>query len=187
MTVKEILKTASTLLNRSDFKNYVNGKAVDEYKQVEEDFLVLLDCYNLIEEEIATDYYRLNKSQTFTVVDGFISCNEFDFDPLAILSVKGLNGKAVNADIKPNGIYVNENIVTVDYTYVPHNKTLEDLSSFDGTPISKRAIAYGTVSEYCLIKGDYEEAVTWHQKYVNALTNSLSYKKLKKVKERIWL
>ena len=187
MTVKDILKTASTLLNRNDIKKYISGDAVDEYIQVEEDFKLLLDCFNLVEEEVATDYYRLKTTQTFTVANGVIECKDFDKNVLAVLSVKNLNGNAVNAEIKPDGIYTKEPIVVVDYTYVPSTKTIDDNSSFKGTPITKRALAYGVITEFCLIKGDYEEAVMWHKKYVNSLTSCLSMKKVKKIKERIWL
>lgn len=187
MTVKEILKTASTLLNRADIKNYLNGEAVDDYLQVEEDFNLLLSCYNLVEEEIATDYFNLTHCETFTVVDGVVSCNDFSNNPLAVLSVKNLNGKAVNATIKPDGIYTKESKIVVEYTYVPENKTENDLSSFENTLISKRALALGTITEFSLIKGDYEEAVMWHKKYLTALTNCLARKKVNKIKERKWL
>ncbi|MBO5851031.1 MAG: hypothetical protein J6R29_01715 [Clostridia bacterium] len=187
MTVKDILITASTLLNRSDIKDFINGKAVENYNQVEEDFNLLLNCYNLVEEEISTDYFRLKDTQTFTVVDGVIKCQDFKNNVLTVLSVKNLNGSAVNAEIKPDGIYTNENKVEIEYTFVAPYKTLKDVSSFIYTPITKRAIAYGTITEYSLIKGDYEEAVTWHKKYINALTSSLSNKKIKKIKERKWL
>ncbi|MBR5439615.1 MAG: hypothetical protein IKV61_05305 [Clostridia bacterium] len=187
MTVKDILKTATTLLNRGDIKNYINGEAVNDYIQVEEDFNLLLDCYNLVEEEIATDYYRLKDTQTFTVVDGVIKCENFSKNVLAILSVKGLNGNAVNAEIKPDGIYTNEKNVVVEYVYVPSQKSIDENSSFFGTLITKRAIALGVITEFSLIKGDYEEAVTWHKKYITALTNCLASKKVKKIKERKWL
>ena len=187
MTVKEILKSASTLLNRNDLKSYMSGDAVNEYLQVEEDFKLLLDCYNLVEEEVSTDYYRLKNTQTFTVVNGVIKCEEFSKNILAVLSVKSLNGNAVNAEIKPDGIYTNESNVVVDYTFVPNSKTVDDESAFTNSPITKRALAYGVVTEFSLIKGDYEEAVMWHKKYITALTNCLSLKKLKKIKERLWI
>ncbi len=187
MTVKDILITASTLLNRNDIKNYINGNAVDNYNQVEEDFNLLLNCYNLVEEEISTDYFRLKDTQTFTVVDGVVKCEDFKNNVLSVLSVKNLNGNAVNAEIKPDGIYTRENVIVVEYTFVAPFKTLEDKSSFINTTITKRALAYGAITEYSLIKGDYEEAVTWHKKYITALTSSLANKKVKKIKERKWL
>ena len=187
MTVKDILITSATLLNRTDLKNFINGQGVNEYKQVEQDFNLLLDAFNLVEEEIATDYYRLNESETFTVVNGVIKCEDFSKNPLAILSVKNLNGNAVNAQIKPDGIYTNESQVVVEYTYVPTYKTLEQNSSFTGSLITKRALALGAVTEFSLIKGDYEEAVMWHSKYISALNTCITRKKVKKVKERKWL
>ncbi len=187
MTVKEILITASTLLERGDIKTYFQGGAVDDYTRVEEDANLLLDCYNLVEEQISTDYYRLKHTQSFTVSNGVIECKEFKYNPLAILKVLDKFKNNVDLEIKPDGIYTSLKYVEVTYSYLPSKKQIDGVSEFELTPISPRILAYGTVTEFCLIKGMYEEAVTWHNKFINSLTTAMANKKVKKIKDRKWL
>ncbi len=187
MTVKEILKIASTLLGRGDIKTYFEGGAIDDYIRIEEDANLLLDCYNLVEEEISTDYYRLKHTQSFTVSNGVVKCSEFLYNPLAILKVLDKFGSSIDAQVKPDGVYTDKRQITVIYSYLPNKKGIDGVSEFKLTPISPRILAYGTVTEYCLVKGMYEEAVTWHKKFINSLTTCMANKKVNKIKERKWI
>ncbi len=186
MTVKSILKLVSSLLNRKDMLSYLNGNTSSVDGKVVEDVNTLVDCYNVVAEEISTYYNKFSYTQRLTVAKGVLKYSQFTYNPVKILSVKDIEGKNVKCTILPTELKTDARVIVVEYTYVPVKRSLDENSDFKNTPIRESAIAYGVATEFCLIKGSYEEAATWHDKYTGAIKNALSVKSVNKVKGRVW-
>lgn len=186
MTVKSILKLATGLLNRKDLLSYLNGESVEDEERVKSDIDTLVVCYNVVAEEISTVYTKVVYTQKLTVTAGVLKYNQFTYNPVKILSVKDVDGNEIACTILPTELRTNTSRIVVEYTYIPPKLKLEDNSDFTNTEVKERVLGYGIVTEFCLIKGMYEEAVLWHDKYVTSLKNTLSNKKLQKIKGRVW-
>ena len=185
MTVKEILILCSSLLDNSDIENYLNSLECNDETTAKNDCDLLLRCYNLITDEISREYYLLTTTENFTPIDGVISYEQFTFNPVLIKKVKKIDGSEVNHKIHPVKIFANES-VKVEYAYACPERTIDEVSDYSFTKISKRILAYGTACEYCLIKGMFEEGVNFRNKYQSALRGALQVKKSLKLKQRTW-
>jgi hypothetical protein len=185
MTVKSILKLATSLLNRKDFLSYLeSGSSLDV--NIKDEIDTLVACYNVVAEELSTVYDKIVYTQKLTVSNGVLKYTQFTYNPVKILSVKDNDGKDVDCEILPTELRTNVSRIVVEYTYIPKKRLLDDESDFKNTPFKERVFAYGIATEYLLIKGSYEEASLWHDKYLGAIKNSLSIKGSSKIKGRVW-
>ena len=185
MTVKEIIEKTATLLNKGDVVKYLKTGATENYSRVLEDVEILVGCYNVIQEEIASSYYKFKKVEKFSPENGVIKLDRFSSNPFAIIAIKDEKGCKLDAKILPTEIKVNKTAV-IEYYYIPNYKNLEDICNFTGTSVSARTLCYGIMTEYLLIKGSFEEAGTWHSKYVDAINLLALNGKRLKVKGRVW-
>lgn len=185
MTVKDIIEKTATYLNRSDVLEFLKTGATENYLTVIKDVETLVACYNVVQDEIATLYFKLKYTERFSPENGSVKFTRFAFNPYAIISVKDNLGVKINAKILPTEIKTNKPI-TVDYYYLPKTKNIEDICDFTGTPITERTLCYGIITEFLLIKGSFEEAGAWHSKYVDALSSLALNGKRLKIKGRVW-
>lgn len=186
MTVKDVLKTVAMLINREDILEFLNNGYSSNYNLVNEDVDVLINSYNIVADEIATEYFKLKTIEKQTVYNGVIKCSNLKRNPISIISVVNKKGDKIPCKILPSEILLDEQEAIIEYNYTPDTKGLDDVSDYSSTPIKNRVIAYGVATEYLLIKGAFEEAFVWHEKYVDALKGSLVKSKIKKLKGRIW-
>lgn len=115
----------------------------------------LLECFNLVEHELALEYmplYATHQGNSDTVYYA-----EFEYNPVRII---GCNCKF---KLYPEYIKAKENITEVKYAYTPNKKELYDECSYNEEFL--KCIIYGTVAEYLLSQGFYEEAAAWNEKY----------------------
>ncbi|MBO5712598.1 MAG: hypothetical protein J6R88_00135 [Clostridia bacterium] len=185
MKVKDILILCCDLLEDNNLKTYFTGGTPADSESAKADGELLLKCYNLITDEISREYYRLTTEETFTPTNGVVSLSQFMFNPVVINTVTSLDGGEVDYKVNPVKVYVDKT-VRIGYAYACPERMIEEMSDFSFTKISKRVLAYGTITEYMLIKGMYEEAVTWRDKYRTSLYACLSVKKVKRIKKREW-
>ncbi len=184
MTVKEIIKQSAVFLNASEIVNYLDKGVAENFSSVLEEVDLLVNCYNVVAEEIASSHYRFKAVESFSPKNNRVTLSEFSFNPLAIINVFDKGGVKVNATILPTEIQTNLPYITVEYYYIPNPKTLDDISDFKDTLIKKRTLAYGIITEYLLIKGSYEEASVWHEKYAQSLITLKG--NTGRVKGRVW-
>ena len=187
MIVKEILKDCALLLDRDDLNTYLNNGVADDYVTASKDASVLLNAYNIVSQEISSEYLKLEYVETFSVKDGRVSFEKFKYTPLIIRSVKDKKGNKIAYQIEQGSIYTNFNEIEVTYVYSFPKKSLNDLTGYELTPITSKILQYGTLTEYLLIKGLYEEASLYNSKYVDALSNAINKSRSQKVKCREWI
>ena len=184
MRVKDVIALAAANLGRDDLQSAV----YDIAGEPEGDWAALLRCYNLVENEIALDYYPLKTEETFETEDGTVNFARFSYAPVCITSVADERGEAA-FELFPARLRVKEGAgkrVTVRYTYSPAQKKWNDDSEYSGK-ISARLMSFGVASEFCLTGGLYQEAAMWDKKYRDALKAANIVRKKLAVRSRRWV
>jgi hypothetical protein len=186
--VKSVLKKAAVLLQLLDCYDYLEGTGADEEPSPDTDreLSLLLKCFNLIYGEIACDYVPLKAIETVERADGRIEYGGLSKGVIDILSVR--DGGGVKIDFKLNPTYIQgaEGLNEIAYTYMPEELGIEDEIAYETQKVSSLTFAYGTASEYCLIRSQFEEAETWEKRYKDALIIAQRLRKEVIVPKRGW-
>ena len=127
----------------------------EELLEVDCDRADLLNCFNLVEYTLALDYLPLYATHQCNSNDVYFT--EFEYAPVRIVMCN------CKFKIYPTHIESKDTITDVQYSYTPNKKELYDECSYNQEFLT--CLAYGTVSEYLLEKGFYEEAAVWDKKY----------------------
>lgn len=180
MKVKEVLALAASTLGRDDL-----CAAVSCAREPEGDTAALLRCYNLVENEIALDYFPLKNEESFSSDRGEIAYTQFAYAPVAVCSVKR-DGASVPFEQFPAYLKTVQGKVNVTYSYTPAQRGLEDESSFSDK-ISARLLSLGVATEFCLSRGQYSEAAMWEKKYRDALRAANIVRRKLAVRSRRWV
>ncbi len=115
----------------------------------------LLECFNLVESELAYDYLPIYA--THQCNSNIVAYTELEYNPVRIVSCN------CPFKIYPTYIESKDLITEIKYTYTPNKKGLYDECSYSKEFL--KCLAYGVVSEYLISQGFYEEAVLWNNKY----------------------
>lgn len=182
MKVKEIIMTASTLLGREDVVDYLANKKVESDDLTLRAIDLMVRCVNIVISELASTYIPMKKKQVFTKSE--VPFSEFDEKLTKVLSVTDNNGNQKNYRQYPDRLII-ANGGIVEYQYIPTNYALDDEVGYTKTEVSPTLIAYGSVSEFCLIERSFDESVMWRNKFISSLKNIILPKN-KKIKERSW-
>ncbi len=184
MLVKEILALAAFEAGRTE----VADDIVDEEPTMDDQIDLLLRSYNLVENEIAFDYFPLIARERVTPTKNGVLFMQLAHAPVDVHAVKDEWGKDVRFEILPTRLVLPEGTgeVEVTYAYAPENKGLDDEPSFSGR-ISGRLLALGTASEYCLVRGLYEEAAMFETRFRDALRAAGILRRKLSIPSRRWL
>ena len=182
MLVKEIAALAAANMGRDDLIAAIRSLAGEPTGELDS----LLRCYNLVENEIALDYFPLRKEETFAVADGKIAYAQFSFAPVDVKRVTDADGTPVPFDVYPEYVAVAGGTVSVTYTYVPPEKKWEEESEFSGK-ISARLMSFGVACEFCLSRGMFPQAAMWEKKYRDALRAANVVRRKLSVRSRRWV
>ncbi len=165
ISVKEVIKTAAELIGDGDL-----AKTVEEGSSSSEELSLLLKCFNLVENEVALDYFPLKTCETFTPAGGLIYFTSFSEPPIRLISVTDGGGcpLAYERFFDRIDLHGYGQKVEVTYAFAPVTKTLEGNSDYAGR-VSARLLACGVATEYLLAAGRYAEASAFNQKYRDAL------------------
>lgn len=150
-----------------------------------EDGKALLECYNIIENEIALDYYPLKKEETLSCTNGKLVFSRLTVQPAEILSVKDKYGNRIPFRCFPDYLEADCESATVLYSYAPSAKGISDNCEYGGK-ISARLMAFGVVSEYLIRRGEYERGKLWAVKYRDCLQAAGILRHPLSVRSRRW-
>lgn len=182
MDVTEVLDTAVGYLGLEDLCFSKNCAAALSDSRA----LKLLRAINLVNSEVASEYFPLLKEETVESTDGIIEYIAFSERVLDVVTVKSQDGCCVRYKLFPSYLKTKEGgSYTVTYQYLPPKLEFSSLLPYD-VKISPRLIALGVSSEYCLLSGMYEEGVMFDKKYREALRMALLTKGERTVKARGW-
>lgn len=182
MTVKEVVLLAATHLGIVDeVESYVENK-VGNGKNT----LLLVDCFNLVENEIALDYLPLYAEEEKQTLTGKIEYSAFQKPVTRVLKVTGADGAYQSYTCFPDCIKTSVGKIKIFYAYSPYKKTIDDCSDYE-TQVSTRLLSYGVAAEYATAMGLYEEASVWDKKYKDALAAAYALKPTSKMPSRGWV
>ena len=164
MLIRDVITLAAQMLGREDLLGEIPGDTA------EGEVGALLRCYNIVENEIALDYFPLINTERLNVSGGKITFTQFSYTPVEIKKVTNTSDMGVPFSVYSAYLEVPKgySAVNVTYSYVPEKKELGGETAFTER-ISARLLAFGVVSEYCLATGRYEEGKLWGERYRDAL------------------
>lgn len=119
----------------------------------------LLPFFNLVENELAVNYLPLYS--THWCNSKIVYFTEFEYNPVRIV------GCNCRFKIYPTYIEGKEAITEIQYAYAPNKKELYDECSYNEEFLE--CLVYGTIYEYLISNGFYEESVAWDKKYKRAI------------------
>lgn len=115
----------------------------------------LLECFNLVENELALNYlplYAIHQCHSKIVY-----FNEFEYAPVRIVMCN------CKYKLHPTHMESKKEITNIQYSYTPNKKDLYDECSYDERALD--CLTYGVVAEYLLNHMYFDEAALWHKKY----------------------
>ena len=183
MTVKECVLGAADLVGIGEtVRAYLDGQALDG----EAETAALLRCFNLVENELALDYFPLQAEEELETETGAIFYSKLSRPVVRILRVCDESGASVAFKLFPEYLKTDAGKVTVRYTYTPAEKGLDGASDFY-TLVSARLTAYGMAAEYQLQNGAFEDAAVWDKKYKDAIKAAYRTGRCGKIAARRWV
>ena len=183
ITVKDAIKLTAELLEMQESVHaYLDGRDMQGKADVEN----LLRCFNLVENELALDYFPLHAEEKLRTETGAVYFGELRFAPVRITKVTDGWGNDCPYRLFPDYLKTQAGEITVQYSYLPGEKGLEDTSDFS-LFVSVRLFAYGMASEYALSCGRFEEASVWDKKYKDAICAVYKGRPCKKMNARRWV
>ena len=185
MTVKEVIALAAENLGRDDLAALANGGAAAG-EDGDEELKSLLRCYNLVENEVALDYFPLRRTETQAADGNFIAYADFERRPVHVEKVL-VGGRVARFSVYPDGIRLTDGgeAAEITYAYAPSKKEIGDdceCAAF----VSARCLSYGVAGEFCLTSGETGRAATWQRRYYDALRAFGLLKKTLRVRSRRW-
>ena len=144
----------------------------------------LLNAYNHVLSEVATEYVPLKTTSTFS--GGKVLFSAFPLAPLKIYRAEYLNGNVAPFTLGIDYIVLPDRETTVTYSYIPAEVTSTSVKfAYENTKVGKRVFLYGVAAEYCMITGRFDEAADWEAKYRAAIASAMT-SGAKRIKARKW-
>jgi hypothetical protein len=166
MQVKEIIELSALLLDI---------KLTDDIRKD------LVRCYNLVEQELATDYFPILEVEKFFNVEDKIYYKDFSRNAYMIKGIQDFRGDSVSFRLTPEYIKLSKNYdggtFFVKYYYIPEEKELYSTCTYGAEYIS--ILKYGVAAEYCLMHGNFEQAKIYSDKYKERIKLKGTKKKCK--------
>ncbi len=195
MTVRDIVKLSSTMLELNDVLNLecLNDETFNitkEYNVTTEDekncLVKLVRCFNNVYTEIATDYLSLVKIENITVESGSFDLTNLSNKFYKFIKLLNEFGEDVRCEIYDEILYVKNGKYRLYYCYVPEFATLNDkVNNFNGR-VTERVFALGLNKEFCYMNGMLDEANFYRNEFERSLEKSYGDKKNIVLPKRRW-
>lgn len=184
MTVKECMELAAVHLGIEEpIATYFGESATAED---EKKATLLLSCFNIVENELALDYFPLIAEDTVETDGGVVEFSALKNDAVRITQVTDEWGNSAAFQLFPSYLKTQPGKVCVRYTYTPKKKTTDEKSDFY-TAVSVRLISYGMAAEYAMATGLFEDAAVWDKKYKEGIRAAYRLQKCKRIRSRRWV
>ncbi|MBO4572900.1 MAG: hypothetical protein J5762_03960 [Clostridia bacterium] len=182
MTVKDIIYYSCLMCGKEELAEKIADGAVPDLNP---EIVRFLNCYNLTVMELSEDVEPLVFKESMYSADGNYAYENFTKPPKEIISVTS-DGKNVAFNVLPDKIETDVTHCEITYDYRAHRATgLNETCEYDENVFSSRVLAMGVASEYLLISGLYEEAMTWRERYEKAIETFVIGKK-RRIRSRVW-
>ena len=183
MKVKEVVSLAAEFVGVGDVLQAHFSAASEEGEVIENK---LLQCFHVVENEVAIDFLPLIAEDEINSSTGVILFSELTKKAVRILKVMDESGEAVKCEVHPQYVKTLPGRLTVRYAYAPEQKTLtKEVEAHSSASV--RLLAYGVASAYCLNEGLYEEGAVWEKKYKQAVLAAYKASPAKVMRSRRWV
>ena len=167
MTVKDILKLVCEFVDERDILSKWNSStelSSSEQKKVDR----MVKCFNLVNQEIASDYLPFLTEEAIDVSDGPLYFANLSKTVINVYEVRNAFGFSLHFKNFANHIKIDGHGKKVVYSYLPNELTLnQDVEKLRG--LSERVYAYGVACEFLLLEGFGNDAELWEERFKEAL------------------
>ena len=195
MKIREVIKKVCNYLQLDEVKQYIveleeyENEQLDTQPVLEEDVKsnlnLLIECANNVCVHIATNYIPLYNYESICIENNSFDISKLEKKLFKIKKITNKNG-LVSFRLINNNIVCDSGNVNILYSYYPQSfKDNDEVLDFSGK-VSVLGYCYGIASEFCLSKGDYEQAYFWDDKYKELLKNCSRRSDYLKLKGRRW-
>ena len=169
MTVKDIIKLVCEFVGEREILTILNATEEVSYTSREQEKLdIMIRCFNLVNQEIASDYLPFITKEEIDVKDSILNFSELNKQVVNVYEVKNRFGCSLRFKLFPNYMEISGHAKSIVYSYLPEDKNLsDDVEMFNG--LSGRVYAYGVASEFLLIDGLSEDAEIWEDRFKESL------------------
>ena len=184
MKVKDIIKTAGTLLSKDNVVGFLIDENTNNDKNTLRDVNVFITLLNCLLCELAGTYIPMKKVENLNG-ETQIFFKNLSENVVRILSVFKKDGEKISYKQDVEKIQTSSPAYYIEYEYMPAYYDLNDVIGYSHKDVSKTVLAHGLCCEYLLSEARYSEAMIFHEKYVNGIA---SHKKCKNSKTvaRVW-
>lgn len=169
MTVREIIKLVCDFVGEKELSAKLDSASFAAYTDREQEKLdLLVQCFNLVNQEIASDFLPFLTKEEVDVNNSILNFSELGKVVINIYEIKNRFGKCLRFKLYPNYVEVYGHAKKVVYSFLPADKILSnEVEMFCG--LSGRIYAYGIASEFLLIDGLSEDAEIWEDRFKESL------------------
>ncbi len=208
MKVLDVIKLVTRLLNESDdkkcaeycetnnlslttFLGYLHDDTQTDLPefltiQAEKDLKLILDCINIAQMQICTDFHSLLFEEEIEVTDSEISIDTLSQKLYKVKQITQ-NDEPVKYSFVKDKIVLNNGKYKIKYAYLPSDVDFtSNLETHNGN-LTILSLSYGVCSQFCLIKGITDESEAWQTKFEKSLSNNFKKVGEIKIKSRRWL
>lgn len=169
MTVKDIIKLVCDFVGEKEILKKLNSVETLNMSEREQEKLDLMTrCFNLVNQEIASDYLPFLTKETIDVENSILNFYDLSKTVVNVYEVRNKFGVNLKFTVYPNYIEINGKAKSIVYSFLPDDLGIDDeIEFFNG--LSARVYAYGVASEFLLIDGLGEDAETWEERFKESL------------------
>lgn len=169
MTVKEILKLVCDFVGEKEILEKLNSAQSEHFSKREQEKLDLMTrCFNLVNQEIASDYLPFLTKEAVSEQSNIINFYDLKKKVINIYEVKNRFGTNLNFTVYPNYVEIDGKAKSIVYSFLPEDIGFEQEVEFY-MGLSARVYAYGIASEFLLIDGLSEDAEIWEERFKESL------------------
>ena len=192
MKVIDIIDLTAKLLNEIDLKdcikycktneitltNFINEtELVNNQKPscltdlAKKELKLILDCINIVQTRVSTEYFENYYEEEIAVEN-----NEYDIDNLSqkLFKITAITRNNIMQFYKMVGdkLTLDSGNYLIKYAFIPADKGFDETVENHSGKMTILSFCYGVCSEYCLIKGLYDEAEMWQKRFDSSLKHN---------------
>ncbi len=201
MKLRDVVKLSATMLSLDEI--LTGDKIFDEtfevtkeYNKVTEGVIktdeektleLMVRCFNLAYQEIATDYLPLVVCEDIEISDGSFDLTKLDNRFFKFVKLINKNSFEEKCEIYDDVLYAKNGTYKIIYCYIPSFAGLNSqLLDFNGK-ITDRILALGLCKEYCYICDRFNESTAFKTKFEDSLKACFKTKKNIVLPKRRWI
>lgn len=172
MKVKNIVRNCAVLLDDDSLLADIDS-TTSISTQNQSIINKLVECVNLVNKKIATNYCVLKDKVVLKSNNNKISLSTISTKEIIEIIQVLINNVKSGFSVDGGYLFTNDTgIMTITYTYMPNSVVYTDNIDYYYNKVNESIFAYGVVSEYLYIMCNVVDAKMWEDKFNSALSQS---------------